>query len=237
MRGRRAQAEQTRTKILDAAEEQFAQAGFDRTRLEDVAKTVGIRRGAIFHYFRGKHELYEAVLSRIGETLMSRLREALVGRDSLLDRMEAALVTWVDFNAHRPAFARIILRLAADASDADRPAVERFVTPFLTLLEQTIELGEQEGALEPIVRDPLQLASTIAGSTVFFLAAMPALAPASKKFDPLSPERLEAHRRDAMLIARHLVGFPPADPECLEGEAPEGTQSAETIIAGKSETD
>ena len=211
MRGRRAQAEHTRTRILDAAEERFARTGVDRTRLEDVAKDVGIRRGAIFHYFSSKQELYEAMLSRIGENLMSRLRMALVGRETLPDRMEAALLTWINFTAERPAFPRLILRLAADASDADRPAVERFASPFMTLLEETLERGEREGLLEPIIKDPLQLAATIAGSTVFFLATMPAVVPANEKFDPLSPKRLEAHRRDALLIAQLLAGISPSD--------------------------
>lgn len=207
---RRTRAEQTRSRLLDAAEECFARSGFDRTRLDDVAKAVGVRRGAIFHYFRGKRELYEAVLSRLAESLLQRLHESLVEEQSLPEQMEAALLTWIDFAAERPAFARLILRIAADASDAGHPAVERFVSPFLTLLEQTFERGQREGTLKPIIRDPLQLASTIAGSTLFFLTAMPALVP-DRNFDPSSPERFQAHRRDALLIARHLAGVTEPD--------------------------
>ena len=221
MTKRRAQAEQTRTGILDAAEESFARAGFERTRLEDVGKAVGVRRGAIFHYFRGKRALYEAVLSRLAESLMLRLREALAEPESLPDQMEAALLTWIEFAAERPAFGRLVLRIAADASDADRPAVERFAGPFLTLLEQTIERGEREGTLKPIAREPLQLASTIAGSTVFFLAAMPALIPTNREFDPRSPERFEAYRQDALRIARHLAGIPELENRASDSEAPD----------------
>jgi AcrR family transcriptional regulator len=210
MRRRRARAEQTRSRILDAAEACFARSGFDRTRLDDVAKLVGVRRGAIFHYFRGKQELYEAVLTRLAESLLLRLRESLLEGQSLPEQMEAALLTWIDFSAERPAFARLILRIAADASDAERPAVERFVSPFLSLLEQTFERGQREGTLKPITKDPLQLASTIAGSTLFFLAAMPAFVP-DRNFDPSSPERFQAHRRDALRIARHLVGIAETD--------------------------
>jgi TetR/AcrR family acrAB operon transcriptional repressor len=225
MTKRRAQAEQTRTGILDAAEESFARAGFERTRLEDVAKAVGVRRGAIFHYFRGKRELYEAVLSRLAESLMQRLREALAEPESLPDQIEAALLTWFEFAAERPAFGRLVLRIAADASDAARPAVERFVGPFLTLLEDTIERGEREGSLKPITREPLQLASTIAGSTVFFLAAMPALIPTSREFDPRSPERFEAYRQDVLRIARHLAGIPEREKRAPAPEAPPPQES------------
>lgn len=206
MTGRQARAQQTRSRILAAAEECFAAQGFERTRLEDVARKVGVRRGAIFHYFAGKRELYEAVLTRLGERLMQRLRDAVAPQEPLAERIEAALVTWIDFGGEHPAFPRLILRLAADASAADRPAVERLASPFLTLLEQTVEEGERTGILKPLTRDPLQLASTLAGATVFFLSAMPALVP-TREFDPLSPERFEAHRRDALVIARRLVGI------------------------------
>ncbi|MFQ5514019.1 MAG: PAS domain S-box protein [Myxococcota bacterium] len=207
MTKRQARAEQTRTRILDAAEECFAEEGFERTRLEDVAKKVGVQRGAIFHYFAGKQELYEAVLTRLGETLMQRLLDTGVGRGPLPERIEAALVTWIDFAGERPAFSRIILRLAADRPRAERPTVERFVKPFLALLEQTLKEGERRGILKPLTPDPLQLASTLVGATVFFLAAMPTIAP-SEGLDPLSPERFETYRRGALAVARRLVGIP-----------------------------
>jgi len=207
---RQARAEQTRTRILDAGEECFAAGGFERTRLEDVAGKVGVRRGAIFHYFAGKRELYEAVLIRLGESLMRRLREAVAKQESLPDRFEAAVLTWIDFAGERPTFPRLILHLAADAAPADRLIVERFGSPFMDLLEQTFAEGERKGILKPLTRDPLQLASTLAGTTVFFLSAMPALTP-TRGFDPLSPELFEAHRRDALAIARRLVGIGEGD--------------------------
>ncbi len=203
---RQARAEQTRTRILDAAEECFARDGFDRTRLEDVANKVGVQRGAIFHYFAGKRELYEAVLTRLGQDLMQRLRDPSVAQGSLPDRIETALLTWVDFSIERPAFSRIILRLAADGADAERPTIERSLTPFLTLLEKTIEEGERRGVLKPLTAAPLQLASTLAGATVFLLAAMPAFA-ATQEVYPLSPERVESYRRGALAIARRLLGI------------------------------
>ena len=210
MTRRQARAERTRTRILDAGEECFAAEGFERTRLEDVAGRVGVRRGAIFHYFSGKRDLYEAVLVRLGERLMRRLRDAVAEQETLPDRLEAAVLTWIDFAGERPTFPRLILHLAADASAADRAIVERFASPFLTLLEQTFAEGERTGILKPLTRDPLQLASTLAGATVFFLSAMPALTP-TRGFDPLSPDLFEAHRRDALAIARRLVGLREAD--------------------------
>ncbi len=207
MTRRQARAEQTRTRILDAAEECFAHKGFEQARFEDVAHKVGLQRGAIFHYFAGKRELYEAVLTRLGDRLMQRLRDPRVAQSPLPDRIEAALLAWIDFASESPAFSRIILRLVADGSHAGRPTVERFVRPFRTLLQQTLEEGERRGILKPLTPDPLQLASTLVGATVFFLSAMPAFT-LTQEHDPPSPERFETYRRGALAIARRLLGIP-----------------------------
>ena len=53
--------------------------------------------------------------------------------------------------------------------------------------------------------DPVHLASTIAGSTVFFVAAMPLLVP-DAGLNPLAPERLAAHEAELLEIVRRLLG-------------------------------
>ena len=60
-----ATALQTRTEIVAAAERHFAERGFEATRLDDIATEVGIRRAAIFYYFKDKQELYAAVLDEV----------------------------------------------------------------------------------------------------------------------------------------------------------------------------
>jgi hypothetical protein len=63
---------------------------------------------------------------------------------------------------------------------------------------------------DPLIRarpiDPVHLASAIVGTTVFFVAAMPALVPAG--FDPLAAEHLASHRREVLRLTRRLLGAP-----------------------------
>lgn len=47
-----------RVKILQAAIESFAQTGFDRTKMEDIAKRLGLSKGTIYLYFKSKEELF-----------------------------------------------------------------------------------------------------------------------------------------------------------------------------------
>ena len=57
-------AARSREAILDAAEELFADRGYDATSLTDVGAAAGVSRGTPGYFFGGKEQLYRAVLER-----------------------------------------------------------------------------------------------------------------------------------------------------------------------------
>jgi len=61
MRRTKEDAEQTRHDLLKAAEHVFSKQGFAATRLSDIAKEAGVTRGAIYHHFGNKMELFIAL--------------------------------------------------------------------------------------------------------------------------------------------------------------------------------
>ena len=63
-RGRMHDAEATREAILNAAEEVFAQHGFDGARIDAIAEKAGYNKSLIFQYFDDKLGLYAAVVRR-----------------------------------------------------------------------------------------------------------------------------------------------------------------------------
>jgi AcrR family transcriptional regulator len=66
----RATREQTRARLLQAASEVFAERGYERASLDDVAGAAGLTKGAIYSSFASKDELFYALMDeRIGERL------------------------------------------------------------------------------------------------------------------------------------------------------------------------
>src|SRR5579875_3069984 len=63
-RGRTHDAESARRAILDAAEEVFAEHGFDGARVDAIAAIAGYNKSLIFQYFGDKLNLYAEVLRR-----------------------------------------------------------------------------------------------------------------------------------------------------------------------------
>jgi AcrR family transcriptional regulator len=75
-RGARTQAERTeatRAALIAAARPLFAQRGYAGVGTEEIARAAGVTRGALYHHFDGKRELFEAVYERIEIELAERI--------------------------------------------------------------------------------------------------------------------------------------------------------------------
>lgn len=72
----KAEAEQTRHKLLDAAEQLFLARGVSRTSLQDIATAAGTTRGAVYWHFQDKADLFNAMLQRVTLPLEQALHAA-----------------------------------------------------------------------------------------------------------------------------------------------------------------
>src|SRR5688500_3376128 len=66
-----------RSAILDAAEELFAQLGFDGVPVREVAKRANVALSLVTYHFPSKEQLIEAVITRRSDALNSARREHL----------------------------------------------------------------------------------------------------------------------------------------------------------------
>jgi len=198
-------AERTRAALLDAGEALFAERGFEATRLEDIARRVGIRRASIVYYYRDKRDLYDAVLARLLGELRGRLEVALGSDAPLAARIEAAVSAWVAFVGAKPAVARILLREAADATPERRVALLAHTEPFIALIRRCVLDRPDFGRARLERIDPVHVASTVVGATVFLVAAMPSLVP-DRERRPLDRARLAAHEAELLRVVRRLLG-------------------------------
>jgi len=73
------EAAETRSRILDAAEQVFYEKGVANSGLEDIAAAARVTRGAIYWHFRDKGELFDAMMQRV-----------VLPAEEMLERAEAA---------------------------------------------------------------------------------------------------------------------------------------------------
>jgi TetR/AcrR family acrAB operon transcriptional repressor len=77
----KAEAENTRQQILDAARQVFHERGVSRTTLEQVAKAADVTRGAVYWHFANKAELFFAMREQISLPLLDRGHSLILAED------------------------------------------------------------------------------------------------------------------------------------------------------------
>jgi len=102
--------EDTRRALLAAARHEFAAQGYAGSSLDDIVRRARLTKGALYHHFKNKAALLEAVYVEMEEELAVRVSRAVVDAgDSAAARLEAAIGAFFAASAE-PAYARIVLR-------------------------------------------------------------------------------------------------------------------------------
>jgi AcrR family transcriptional regulator len=108
--------DRSRAAILDAAEQLFADQGYEATSLNQVGAAAGVSRGTPGYFFGSKLELYQAVLDRSFAEVRDAVREgrarALASAQSSDTILAGAVSDYFDFLAARPNLIRLIEREA-----------------------------------------------------------------------------------------------------------------------------
>jgi len=68
--------EAAKTKIIDAARTVFAKQGYHDSTMDDVAKEVGVSKGALYSYFKSKEDILKEISLQGHQTLRTILRES-----------------------------------------------------------------------------------------------------------------------------------------------------------------
>ena len=61
--------EETVKLILDSAEKLFIEKGYEKTSLQDIINATNLSKGAIYHHFSSKEEIFLRIGDRTGQRL------------------------------------------------------------------------------------------------------------------------------------------------------------------------
>jgi TetR/AcrR family transcriptional regulator, acrAB operon repressor len=94
VRRTKAEAEQTRQQIIDAARRVFHAHGVSRSTLEQIAREAGVTRGAVYWHFQDKQDLFFAMRERATLPLVDQVDESLLDErlEDPLEGIRAALL-------------------------------------------------------------------------------------------------------------------------------------------------
>ncbi len=102
-----------KSKILDAAVEEFARHGFRQASVNRMVERVGIAKGSLFQYFGSKEGLFRVIFDYAVELVRQSLREVkkeTSGAD-FFERIKASLLAGIRFIERHPRVYRIYLKM------------------------------------------------------------------------------------------------------------------------------
>jgi AcrR family transcriptional regulator len=101
--------ETTRERLLDAAEQVFADKGFHEAAVDEVVRRSNTSKGAVYFHFPSKEELFNAVMESLGQRLIRRVEQALAPVKDPVARLDVALVTTLDTFCRHKGLAKLLL--------------------------------------------------------------------------------------------------------------------------------
>ena len=152
---RRTQAERTEattTALVDAARELFAQDGYAATSLDAVAAKARVTKGAVYHHFEGKQQLFEAVFAREVERIAALMPGVYASKRDPWDAFEACCRAFLE-ECLEPGLQRIMLLDALAAMGWE--GVRRMEAPMLEMMEVAIGRAVEAGRIAPRPAGPL----------------------------------------------------------------------------------
>jgi AcrR family transcriptional regulator len=200
----------TTERILAAAEQEFADAGFAGARLEDIAATAGLRRPSLLYHYPTKDALYAAAVARSFEQLRNVLGGAIAEDGTFEKRLDRLAGTYVSFLIEHPAIARLVVRELMNPSATRRPGERAGVSAgpvFEEELARTLDLAESfirfagKGSLRPGL-DVRAAILQVAGGAILYAIAGPLRPALWREPKNAAPAR---HAATVQRLARSLV--------------------------------
>jgi AcrR family transcriptional regulator len=103
-----AQGDATRAALVLAARALFGEMGFADTSLDEIVTRAGVTKGALYHHFGGKEELFKAVFEQVQRDVSDQAVAEFLGPDSWEALLKGCSL-WVDAHLD-PSVRRIVLQ-------------------------------------------------------------------------------------------------------------------------------
>lgn len=154
MRRTKEEAAKTRQDLLDAALSVFSQKGYEATRLEDVAQAAEVTRGAIYHHFGSKADLFMALIEDASTQGGDVVKGAIAAGGTFVEITRRVLVRTMNLLEENRRFREIMalsLFKAGGSPELETLSQQRH-DQALTQVEQLagfFQAGIDQGALRP----------------------------------------------------------------------------------------
>ncbi len=142
-----------RKRLFDAAARVFAEKGFNKATVDEIAEAAEVAKGTVYYYFKGKEELFLFLMEEGMETLRRQIENAMCN-----ENVEDSIVKMID--AHIEFFKEyrdlcIILLSEAWGISSRQERLQEMLDKYYSSVNRVIDRGIHEKIIRPVSKEVL----------------------------------------------------------------------------------
>ncbi len=132
----------TRRRLLEAAEQVFADLGYHDASIVKITEAAGVSQGTFYLYFSGKQEIFDVLVEDLNTRLRHAMSEASTKGDTRLEMERLGFEAFFRFTAEHPALYRVIRQAEFVSPRMLRLHYERLAEGYVAGLQHASDQGE-----------------------------------------------------------------------------------------------
>jgi AcrR family transcriptional regulator len=148
--GRTRQREDTKRRLVEAAEAMIRERGYDDVSVTDIARRAGVVPSLINTYFNGKAGLLYAIIQSHNDPQLAATRAAAATPGTARERLERIIAVWAEGDLARGKLLGPLIALTWYWPPATEAQNIRDRAPFFTCLQEVLHQGAATGEFRPL---------------------------------------------------------------------------------------
>jgi len=165
----------TRSRILEAAVDEFSEKGKYGARMQAIADRAGINKAMIHYYFTDKETLYESVFQFFFSDLFGKFSAIIDEQQSFENKLERLIAAYIDMLSANERIVRLMQREFADKGKTVKKAIRKLSQSgsvfFPEVIRELIDQAKADGVVRNV--DTVQTLISIVGMSVLFFVGRP----------------------------------------------------------------
>jgi AcrR family transcriptional regulator len=141
---------ETRQRLLDAAEQVFADVGYVEASIVKITEAAGVGQGTFYLYFASKQEIFDELVRDLNRRVRHAMKEASAKGETRLEAEMLGFGAYFRFTAEHPALYRIIRQAEFVSPAMLRYHYDKLAEGYVEGLREAQERGEV-GDIDPEV--------------------------------------------------------------------------------------
>lgn len=140
-----------RENIVRVATEVFSRFGFKKTSMEDIARALRMGKSSIYYYFKGKEEIFQAVVDKEANLLRVKVKEILDSSLEAKEKLRSYVKLRMDVIKHLSNYMEILKNDDLMNLELTEKFRKKYDDEEITIVRQILEEGNKKGTF--IIKD------------------------------------------------------------------------------------